>query len=191
MSSLRERQRTQTENSIRRAAVDLASELGLDNVTTDMISKAAGVSPRTFFNYFPYKEAAFLPPKLEFSSASEEKFICGTNALLDDLLILLKPLFGDIVDDPAFAKKTREISATNQKLLLLRTSAFHEFEERIADLISKRLVSKNESGDAHHMAALILASIRRGFEVWVSSETESVVTCITTKIEALPAMFQS
>ena len=191
MLSLRERRRKQTTDSIRRAAVDLVSELGLDNVTTEMISNAAGISPRTFFNYFPYKEAAFLPPKLEFSSASEEKFIHGTNALLDDILTLLRPQFDEIVDDRVFVKKTHEISITNQKLQLLRASVFHGFEEKIADVIARRLEYTGESGDAHHMAALILASIRRGFTIWINSETESVSTCITARIKALPAMFQT
>ncbi|OUS05128.1 hypothetical protein A9Q96_13615 [Rhodobacterales bacterium 52_120_T64] len=191
MSSLRELRRKQTTESIRRAAVNLAIELGLDNVTTEMISNAAGISPRTFFNYFPYKEAAFLPPKMEFSSDSEEKFIRGTNALLDDMLTLLKAQLDEIVADRVFVMKTHEISVTNQKLQQLRASVFYEFEEKIGTIIAKRLEYTGESGDASHMAAIILASIRRGFEIWITSETESVFTCITARIKTLPTMFKT
>ncbi|MBL4808291.1 MAG: TetR family transcriptional regulator [Rhodobacteraceae bacterium] len=189
MSSLRERRRQRTEETIRHAAVDLASELGLDNVTTDMISKAAGISPRTFFNYFSYKEAAFLPPALNFPEGDVERFTQGTGTLLADITSLMKPLIDQIGDDRDFVRRTHEIANANPKLLLLRISAFHEFEVIIAGLIEKRLAFNNESGDACHMAALISASIRRGFEVWVTSESKSVGRCITAKIEAISTIF--
>ena len=55
---LRERRRRQTSADIRGAAVRLAQERGFDKVTIDEICVEAGVSTRTFFNYFPNKESA-------------------------------------------------------------------------------------------------------------------------------------
>jgi AcrR family transcriptional regulator len=55
---LRERRRRQTSADIRDAAVRLALERGFDKVTIDEICVEAGVSTRTFFNYFPTKESA-------------------------------------------------------------------------------------------------------------------------------------
>lgn len=46
--------------AIRRAAVKLALERGgPDAVTVEAISEAADIAPRTFFNHFPSKDAAF------------------------------------------------------------------------------------------------------------------------------------
>src|ERR1700753_1803568 len=67
---LRERRRRQTSADIRGAAVRLAQSRGFDKVTIDEICIEAGVSTRTFFNYFPNKESAIaygpsdIPPEL-------------------------------------------------------------------------------------------------------------------------------
>ena len=59
-STLRERQKLQTLQEIHRAAVDLVDREGLAAVTVDAIAERAGISRRTFFNYFASKEDAVL-----------------------------------------------------------------------------------------------------------------------------------
>ena len=57
---LRDRKKLATRARIHREAVGLALAHGVERVTVEGIATAAEVSPRTFFNYFPTKEDAFV-----------------------------------------------------------------------------------------------------------------------------------
>src|ERR1700743_2037827 len=97
---LRERRRRQTSADIRGAAVRLARQRGFDRVTIDEICVDAGISPRTFFNYFPNKEAAIaygpsdIPPELveEFVAAGPAPY----SVVLAELIALAAHHLRDI-----------------------------------------------------------------------------------------------
>lgn len=59
-TSLRERKKLETRRVIRRVALDLATEHGLEELTVEAIAQGADISPRTFFNYFSHKEDALV-----------------------------------------------------------------------------------------------------------------------------------
>lgn len=56
----RERNKRVTRRALRAAALELGLARGLAEVSTEEIARRAGVSPRTFFNYFDTKEDAAL-----------------------------------------------------------------------------------------------------------------------------------
>ncbi|GII61099.1 TetR family transcriptional regulator [Sphaerisporangium krabiense] len=57
---MRERKKEETRQAVHQAALRLAIEHGLDNVTVEAIADAANISRRTFSNYFDGKEDALL-----------------------------------------------------------------------------------------------------------------------------------
>lgn len=57
---LRQRRKAETWTALHEAAASLALQRGVEPTTVEAIAESAGVSPRTFFNYFPAKEDAIL-----------------------------------------------------------------------------------------------------------------------------------
>lgn len=74
-ASLRARKKLATRRSLRRAAIDLIAERGFSHVTVEDIAAAADVSPRTFFNYFPSKEAVLFGADPDRTAALRERIM--------------------------------------------------------------------------------------------------------------------
>lgn len=99
--SRREERRDRTWNALHDAAVKLVHIGGVKATTTEAIASAAGVSPRTFFNYFATKEDAILgfrepkltPEILEKDAQRQNLYIFErvTHLTLDILRGSLKP----------------------------------------------------------------------------------------------------
>ena len=73
---LRERKRLATRRALQRAVLTLTCDRGIEKVTVEDISRLADVSPRTFFNYFPSKDAALVGDELDLASDEQiEDFV--------------------------------------------------------------------------------------------------------------------
>lgn len=188
MLSNREKRRKKNAISIHHVAVKLAAKHGLDKVTTEMISEEAGISLRTFFNYFPYKEAAFVPPELSFTQKAIDTFSNSDDDLLEDIVKLISPLFEDIQVDQQFLKNSNDLAAENPALMALRMHFIKEFETKIYNVIIMRF-NQEESGKARHIAALISVSIRMGFETWIEDNQDALPNVISAKIFNLKTLF--
>ncbi len=65
-TSLRDRKREQTRRDLALAAYTIVRDAGVDAVTAEAVADRAGVSRRTFFNYFPSVESVLTASVAEF-----------------------------------------------------------------------------------------------------------------------------
>jgi AcrR family transcriptional regulator len=87
---LRERKKQRTRQAIHESALRLVTARGLAGVTVEEICDDAGVSSRTFFNYFPAKgNAALGLPSVEVPAEARRAFATSDGPLVADLCDLV------------------------------------------------------------------------------------------------------
>ncbi|WSK83689.1 TetR/AcrR family transcriptional regulator [Amycolatopsis sp. NBC_01286] len=102
---LRERKKYETHRALAVAAVELVAERGLDAVTVEDIAATAGVSVRTFFNYFASKEDAVViayPDHLERTERAIGRFLAqpAEVSTLDALVTVMREEVADVGANP-------------------------------------------------------------------------------------------
>lgn len=137
--TLRERRRNQTSRDIRIAALELCFTEGFDKVTTEAISTRAGVSPRTFFNYFLNKESAIISQPPDFPADAVEAFVNGKGRLLDDLRILMRAQFELLQDDRKMIDMVHSVIRTSEVLRATHEAAMRQLQSKFTDIIQRRL----------------------------------------------------
>lgn len=138
---LRERKKQATRAALAEAAVRLAAEHGAENVTVEAISNAAGVSPRTFFNYFDSHDDAFVMMDTQVG----ERIRCAVRDA-PAALSALDAVREAMADELADVERHHEVWSLRAKVLqksphlLARGLGLHMAEERdLARTIAERL----------------------------------------------------
>ncbi|GAA2410454.1 TetR family transcriptional regulator [Streptomyces glaucosporus] len=171
---LRERRRRQTRQEIHTATLRLAREHGFDKVTIEMISSEAGVSPRTFFNYFPNKEAAAVFGPQDLSPGPTAEFVAAGPArpgeVLRDLTgLLLRELAGN----PPLRRDMHDVFALAHEhpgVLAAMLAQFDAFGETVAATVAERMGRRPGDEVPNLIAAVALTAVRSGLERWSRDE---------------------
>ena len=169
---LRERRRRETSADIRGAAVRLAQARGFDKVTIDEVCIEAGVSTRTFFNYFPNKESAIaygpsdIPPELaaDFVAAGAAPY----SAVLAELIDLAAHHLRDMPPDRQQAAGMLELVKTTPAVLSAFLADLERFQKQLTDIVARRQRMRPDDEIPALISALALTAVRSGFERWAS-----------------------
>jgi AcrR family transcriptional regulator len=192
---LRERRRRQTSADIRGAAVRLVRERGFDKVTIDAICAEAGISVRTFFNYFPNKESAIvygpsdIPPELveEFVAAGPGSY----SVVLDELIKLAAHHLRDMPPDRDQAETMLELAKTTPAMLAAFLADLERFQNHLIDIVARRQGMKADEEIPAVISALALTAIRSGIERWTRGSAEDAGDTPLPYVERAAALVNS
>ncbi|WP_405507797.1 TetR/AcrR family transcriptional regulator [Streptomyces purpurascens] len=165
-SGLRERKKQATREALREAALRLAVEHGPDQVRVEDIAEAAGVSPRTYNNYFASREQAIVSAV----TADREARIAAAVAARPAEVHL-----ADAVAEAVVEQYTNAGEREHEALLLIttRTALRDAYLDTTADIeppltavIAERL-GDAEAHTARVLAASVAAAVRIALETWL------------------------
>jgi AcrR family transcriptional regulator len=145
--SLRQRRQIETARDIQKATLTLADLHGFDSVTTDEIAVAAGISTRTFFNYFTNKEAAAIGSPPGFQAEDLAALRSGTASLAMDLKRFLERHIEALARDEARLRSVRKIGRISPKARSILDGFLRAECNELADCLMER-VNNRQTADA-------------------------------------------
>ncbi|CAL9414499.1 Putative mycofactocin biosynthesis transcriptional regulator MftR [Actinosynnema sp. ALI-1.44] len=164
---LRDRKKRQTRDALCRVAVTLAAERGFEHVTVEDISAGAGVSPRTFFNYFAGKEEAVVGPDPEAAARIRDRVVAHPprdSAVEAVKAALLAEVAENLAGDRDLWLMRMRVVQQNPVLLVRAFAGGEDVERRLADGIAERV---GVASDALY-PALLAAAAGAAFRVAVT-----------------------
>jgi AcrR family transcriptional regulator len=173
VDTLRTRKKAATRQSLHEAALRLAMAYGLDGVTVEDIADEAGVSRRTFSNYFANKEDAILHSDRERTRrllsllavrpAGERPWLAMRRAAAD--------LYRDrVIPDPEWVEQLR-LLRRHPSLLARQASDQMALERELAAVLVERGHDTDEEM-ARLMAVTYLAVTRTAAVLWLEGGGE-------------------
>jgi AcrR family transcriptional regulator len=166
--------RYRTAKKIQATAIQLAVRDGLANVTTEAIAKEAGISTRTFFNYYPYKEAAMMGPPPDYPADASEQFVNGAGTMIEDLDRLITVHLTRFLDERELLAHILALSNTDPKLDALRNSTILSRRAQMRDLLRRRCPDAKPA-QIEILAAAIVAATNAATKDWASGEVDDFV----------------
>ena len=181
-----------TRNALLEAALNLFSANGYDETTTDQIAESAGVSPRTFFRYFPTKESVLFFGEFDFIDAVSGVYLAQPEELSDyeamaNSFALLAPRLKRI--RKRYAQYQDAVASS--LILLGRESKNHDANtETVAEAIAQRRGLSAPDGECRLLASIGMLLVERALNQWLATPSRSVDDLIREEFAALPGVLK-
>jgi AcrR family transcriptional regulator len=172
----RDLQKEQTRLDLALAAFELAKADGLASVRVPQIAEAVGVSPRTFNNYFPSKEAAIVFPtslraaRMANDLADRPASEPLASALIESVACLYGPEGQDGLPD-GWLDGFRALVAAEPALHGEYLKAMAAGERDLADAIASRIGAAADDLEPFVLAAVVVAAERAAVLHWFRQTT--------------------
>ncbi|MGC5617190.1 TetR/AcrR family transcriptional regulator [Georgenia sp. Z1491] len=166
----REQRKQETHRAIRDAALDLALAHGMESLTVDAIADAAGVSPRTFFNYFSCKEDALVPETSEATSAFRRSILARppeeppVRALRAGIVRCYR--LGEVRLDRERLQARQRLVHQHLPLLTRQLAQYVSLEQGLAEVLAERLDAEPDDLRPALLAAVAVGILRVSIRRW-------------------------
>jgi AcrR family transcriptional regulator len=151
------------------AALSRFARHGFDATTTDRIAEEAGVSPRTFFRYFPTKESVVFHRDYGFMRSFAAAYLEQPSTRSD--YEALRATFVALAAGFAALREriqTYRAAVDSSPVLLGREQEhFADHARTVADAIARRRGAAEPDADAATLAAVALALYQRALRRWL------------------------
>jgi AcrR family transcriptional regulator len=159
---VRERKKLATRTALADSALRLSVRHGVEGITVAQIAADAGVSLRTFFNYFSTKEEAIVAGDVAMAAAFVAAF--ARRPAGEPVLEALKEAVLDTVPEGIDRERVEQLRSLRRtpSLLPFQLAAYAAHEQRLAEAVATRL---GLDPDADPFPALVAAAVMAGLRV--------------------------
>jgi AcrR family transcriptional regulator len=172
-TGLRERKKLATRRALGDAALRLAADRGLEHLTVEDISDAAGVSTRTFFNYFSGKEEAIIgDTPLMVVPEPGALVIRDGETVLDGLHRLVRAGAAGTASRRGEVRLRRQLMERYPALMPRLFSRLAEFERGLAAAVAARTGNQPDDAYPQLMAAVAFTAVRVSILRWSSDHSD-------------------
>jgi AcrR family transcriptional regulator len=179
-------------NDLLEAALNLFSANGYDETTTDQIAESAGVSPRTFFRYFPTKESVLFFGEYDFIDAVSGVYLAQPEGVSDfeamaNSFALLAPGLKRIRKRIA---QYHEAVASSLVLLGRERRNHQANAETVAKVIAERRHLPRPDDECQLLASIGMLLVERALNQWLAAPGRNLEDIIRQEFAALPAVLK-
>jgi mycofactocin system transcriptional regulator len=187
------RPREEIRTRVERAALDLFTHRGFENVTTDEVADSAGISRRTFFRYYATKadavwgdfagHVARLEGLLGVTDAAQPAFasVCAAYLEVNDYPAAELPVL----------RERMQLILTEPALVAHSQLRFAEVDR----VVARHVVARTGASPADLVPRLVAASTRAAattaFEAWLADERSSLTRHLHVAFDEMAAGFPS
>lgn len=146
---IRERKRRAVRRAIQIAAIESVESSGMAGATIEVISRRAGISPRTFFNHFPSKDSALLGEEWRpLTPAAVDDFVDSRGAIVIDLGRLLLSLVNTDGLSRDLVRRRLRLAEQHTSLAGIRVRWIATLESELQRAIARRIDAEHPHADA-------------------------------------------
>ena len=182
---LRERQRNALRAEIQRAALQMFAAQGFENVTTEAIAEAVGISPSTFFRHVPSKEHLLLGA----TQRGRAQIVANFHArpldenVADSIAAAILARTSQFLNDDETVELWRRAMASAPAELRRASLLNRQDCDELIDAVAARL---DDTGDATDIRAGVLvraalAAVEYAYEWWLANDQRQSLHGLTER----------